>query len=495
MVTIPPGDTLTFDFIFCPTSFGNNDTFDFYTNFQLVGAGEDYKGLKRQILGKKMDSVITISEMNVKFPRTFIYENQKNFHTKEIKIGSVQQNKTLKWEFILPDDFISESVFDVVAKSGEINANTEPIVPIEFTFTPHAPKEYKTQVTLRVTDSENNVTNKVIKLEGEGLLPRLYFDKRELILPIVPLGFESSIKFKVKNEGYENEEINAEFESYPQGVLPVKFNWLENNHSVGYNKSELKCEVRFSSNKPVTFTTKLIFYDKAGQQFPIQVAGTTDNCIFTNYSYFQRTEKNSYEFILDKDSHAINLKKTNPQKDDDQDNKDKDNDDDDDNDKKSDKNSSEYGAESIAKNSTVLLGYRKINQTIIEQNCKYIKKYLKKIHLDEQFLQTTSFKLFPEDVVKDNGKVIYILIKNLIGKEPPGKIVNLENDLNKRALQIREQYCSLIRFLQECGASLNTVFPEYLLDLNLYKRYISLDENRAKVLDPKWDKNKSLPLQ
>ena len=499
MVTIPPGDTLTFDFIFCPTSFGNNDTFDFYTNFQLVGAGDDYKGLKRQILGKKMDSVITISEMNVKFPRTFIYENQKNFHTKEIKIGSVQQNKTLKWEFILPDDFISESVFDVVAKSGEINANTEPIVPIEFTFTPHAPKEYKTQVTLRVTDEENNVTNKVIKLEGEGLLPRLYFDKRELILPIVPLGFESSIKFKVKNEGYENEEINAEFESYPQGVLPVKFNWLENNHSVGYNKSELKCEVKFSSNKPVTFTTKLIFYDKAGQQFPIQVAGTTDNCIFTNYSYFQRTEKNSYEFSLDKDSHAINLKKTNPQKDDDQDkdNKDNNNDnnDDDDNDKKSDKNSSEYGGESIAKNSTVLLGYRKINQAVIEQNCKYIKKYLKKIHLDEQFLQTTSFKLFPEDVVKDNGKVIYILIKNLIGKEPPGKIVNLENDLNKRALQIREQYCSLIRFLQECGASLNTVFPEYLLDLNLYKKYISLDENRAKVLDPKWDKSKSLPLQ
>ena len=74
-------------------------------------------------------------------------------------------------------------------------------------------------------------------------------------------------------------------------------------------------------------------------------------------------------------------------------------------------------------------------------------------------------------------------------------MIYLETDLNKRALQIREQYCQLIRFLQECGASLNTVFPEYLLDLNLYKRYISLDENRAKVLDPKWDKSKSLPLQ
>ena len=117
-------------------------------------------------------------------------------------------------------------------------------------------------------------------------------------------------------------------------------------------------------------------------------------------------------------------------------------------------------------------------------NCKHVKKYLKKVHLDEQFLQNNSFKLFPEDIVKDNGRIIYILIKNLIGKEPPGKIAVLEQDLGKRALQIREQYCQLIRFLQECGASLNTVFPEYLMDFNMYKKYISLDENRIKVLLP-----------
>ena len=494
-INIPPGQTLAFDFIFCPNSF-DNDNLDFYTNFQLVGADSNYRGLRRQILARKMDSVITISDMVVKFPKTFIYENQKNFRTKEIKIGSVQPSKRLQWKLILPDDWISDGIFDVLEKQGVMEPNQNSFVTIQFTFAPRAQKEYKTQVTLRVTDEEDMTTNKVIRLEGEGLFPRLYFDKRELILPIVPLGFESAIAFKVKNEGYENEEINAEFESYPQGVLPVKFNWLENNHSVGYNKSELKCEVRFSSNKPITFTTKLIFFDKAGQQYPIQVAGTTDNCLFTNYSFFQRTEKNSYEFYSE--NNAINVRKINPstKEDENQKNNDKNNkeDDDDDDDKKSDKNSDDF-VSSIQKNSTALLGYNKINQQVIEMNCKHIKKYLKKVHLDEQFLQNTSFKIFPDDIVKDNGKVIYILIKNLIGKEPPGKIVVLENDLNKRALQIREQYCQLIRFLQECGASLNTVFPEYLLDLNLYKKYISLDENRAKVLDPKWDKSKSLPLQ
>ena len=132
---------------------------------------------------------------------------------------------------------------------------------------------------------------------------------------------------------------------------------------------------------------------------------------------------------------------------------------------------------------------------MLDLNCKMIKKYIKKIHLDENYKQNNPFKVFPDDVVKDNAKAIYIMIKNLIGKEPPGKIIILENDPNKRVLQIREQYSQLIRFLQECGAMLNTIFPEYLLDFNSYKKYVSLDTNHLKVLDTKWDKAKSLPAQ
>ena len=499
IVNIPAGESLNFEFIFCANSF-DNDSFDFYTNFKLLGASEEYKGLKRHITGQKMESVITISDMLVKFPKTFIYENTKNFQYKDIKIGSVQHNKSLKWEFLLTDEFIKEGIFNVIDSKGEIPAHQDLFVTIKLSFTPHAQKEYKSQVVLRVTDSDGNITDKTIRLEGEGLLPRLYFDKRELILPIVPLGFESSIKFKIKNEGYENEEISYQFESYPQCVLPIEFNWLEKNHTIGVFKNELRGEVKMVTNKPITFTTKLIFFDKEGQQFPIQVAGTCDNCLFTNFSFFQRTDRNTYDFTYDKDTKAINLKKNFLNKDEDilGDKNTKENarlNDELDDEKKSEKNSSSYVGSSMAKNSTALLGYNKISTLAIEQNCKMVKKYLKKIHLDDNFKQNHVIKVFPDDIVKDNGKVIYILVKNLIGKEPPDKIVNLEQDLNKRALQIREQYCKLIRFLQECGACLNTVFPEYLLDLNLYKRYISLDQSRAKVLDPKWEKSKSLAIQ
>ena len=485
-LTIPPQESICFDFIFFPNSF-DNEILHFYTNFKLIGATPEYSGLRREIIAQKIDSIVTISEMVVKFPKTFIYDNQKNFKTKEIKIASALKKVALKWYFKTTEEFENEGIFSIIDKEGLIPEDQDFFAKIQISFTPREKREYKAQVILVVVDPQGKEINKTIRLEGEGLFPRIYFDKRELILPIVPLGMESSIRFKVKNEGYENEQIKAEFEIYPQGVLPVKFNFLENNNIIGYSKSELKCEVKMMSNKPITFTTRLIFYDTEGKQYPIMVAGTTDNCIFTNYSFFQRTSRSTYEIIYDKDTKNVNIRKTSANKDEEKN--------DDGDDKKSENNSSSYVGSSVGKNSIALLGYNKINSYIIERNCKYIKKYLKKIHLDDQFKQNNSFKIFPDDVVKTNGKVIYILIKNLIGKEPPGKITTLENDLNLRALQLREQYCQLIRFLQECGACLNTVFPEYLLDFNLYKKYIALDQNRAGILDAKWEKSKSLPLQ
>jgi len=35
-------------------------------------------------------------------------------------------------------------------------------------------------------------------------------------------------------------------------------------------KNELRGDLKMITNKPITFTTKLIFFDKEGQQFPIQ---------------------------------------------------------------------------------------------------------------------------------------------------------------------------------------------------------------------------------
>lgn len=48
-----------------------------------------------------------------------------------------------------------------------------------------------------------------IELKGSGAIPRLLFDRREIILPIVPLNVYSRCMFRVMNEGYDN--LNLKF--------------------------------------------------------------------------------------------------------------------------------------------------------------------------------------------------------------------------------------------------------------------------------------------
>jgi len=43
-----------------------------------------------------------------------------------------------------------------------------------------------------------------LQFKGEGAFPRLLFDRKEVILPVVPLGVQAKCVFRVINDGYEN---------------------------------------------------------------------------------------------------------------------------------------------------------------------------------------------------------------------------------------------------------------------------------------------------
>jgi len=43
-----------------------------------------------------------------------------------------------------------------------------------------------------------------IFMKGVGQNPRLLFDRKEIILPVVPLGFLATTTFRVINDGYDN---------------------------------------------------------------------------------------------------------------------------------------------------------------------------------------------------------------------------------------------------------------------------------------------------
>lgn len=43
-----------------------------------------------------------------------------------------------------------------------------------------------------------------IKIKGEGIFPKITFDRKEIIMPTVPLNTVSKCIFRIFNEGYDN---------------------------------------------------------------------------------------------------------------------------------------------------------------------------------------------------------------------------------------------------------------------------------------------------
>jgi len=41
-------------------------------------------------------------------------------------------------------------------------------------------------------------------MSGVGCYPKLYFDRREIIMPTVPINIESASEFYIINDGYES---------------------------------------------------------------------------------------------------------------------------------------------------------------------------------------------------------------------------------------------------------------------------------------------------
>ena len=65
-----------------------------------------------------------------------------------------------------------------------------------------------------------------IKLKGESAFPRILFDRREVLLPIVPLNVESKCTFRVINDGYQSANLSANVVD-DFGVIPLTLTMVD----------------------------------------------------------------------------------------------------------------------------------------------------------------------------------------------------------------------------------------------------------------------------
>ena len=235
-------------------------------------------------------------------PRFIMIKPDVNFGKKVIAKGSKPMPNAIDVDISNPDHvpltwtidkeaLEAQKVFQISPTEGRLDPNSGGTIRI--TFTPVEPVEYFEKVPLYL-DGETDKPYLIVELRGEGTEPKIFFDRREIILPVVPLGIQSKTTFVVKHNGYENLELDPKISS-EVGKLPVTWNFPDGNN-LGVTKSQIKVEAMFTNSKPLSFTTHFDFYDDEGNKFSIPVSGTTDNSIFTVFQFLQR---NSDEYGLE----------------------------------------------------------------------------------------------------------------------------------------------------------------------------------------------------
>lgn len=94
---------------------------------------------------------------------------------------------------------------------------------VRVTFNPLEPQEYVVKVPLYL-DGDKSKAYLMIEFRGEGAEAKIFFDRREIILPAVPLGFPAKATFLVCHNGYENLELRPKIAT-EVGKLPITLNF------------------------------------------------------------------------------------------------------------------------------------------------------------------------------------------------------------------------------------------------------------------------------
>ena len=151
----------------------------------------------------------------------------------------------------------------------------------------------------------------------------------------------------------------------------------------------------------MSFTTHIDFYDDEGNKFSIPISGTTDNSIFTVFSFIQRNQEEidlevepgkPIMLIQDATSDDESGKAGVPGK-----------------------AFSKGGASSvISRTARSIVGFNPVPVHILEKNCEYVCRWF------NGTLHTTTMSNFPNDIISQNGAQFYELVAYLSGKRPPG---------------------------------------------------------------------------
>jgi len=414
--------------------------------------GDKMEGLRRMVTCQGITPKLIMEPMNgeVIFEKKII-TSMDAVIPQHASITFTNSHTTKPLHFRIDNSSIEKKdIFTVIPTHGTIDPQVP--VTIKVSFKPTGNEKYEDELPLYLEDESKAYTT--IRLRGEGAYPKLLFDRREVIMPVVPLGIESKCTFKIENEGYQNLMLKYQL-AQDIGAINLKVD-MPDGKTLNSSSNVLRVDLSFVYTKPISFTTKLIFEDEAKQTYPIFVSGTADNCLLTNFPFFQ-VHGDEYRFFaeqnkgirLELEDHGVNSA--------------------DSNDEKESPNQGSKNASMASKSAKSSVGFTPIPMSQLERSCNHCKMWL------NNFVLSSDIENYPNEVIAANGQQIYELIAFLTKRNPP-QMTKIDSTLKKSAKidLLHKQYSDLLHFLKENGAMLNTIRPEYLLGhhdlLSFYKR-------------------------
>ena len=357
-----------------------------------------------------------------------------------INLSNPDMRNALNWR-IDTSKLDHDKVFTLFPCEGVLESKDT--VCLKATFKPTYSGVYEQNLSLYQDDSTKPYSE--VTLKGEGAIPRILFDRRDIVLPIVPLGVESKCVFRVINDGYQSQNLKATVtqDTAVPLPIPIQINYPEGN-TLGINNSKIKVEVVFMSKKSLSFSTKIEFEDD-NKRYAITVSGTADNSILTNFPFFQRNQ-DDYKFVAEHGQHirqveseSDNLSTDNAQA----------------KDSLNFSKANSVGSKSVRSQN---IGFKPIPMDQLEKSCDRAKKWI------NDYIMNADIGKFPDDVIFHNGSQIFDVVEFLTKRTLPMKSkFELSQPKAERVEKLYEQYEQLILFLMENGAMLNTIRPEYLM--------------------------------
>jgi hypothetical protein len=472
-ITVQPNYTLSMQLTYQPQDLGQH-----YFEFPIVTAG-----------GGKSQGLRRVVHAEALRPRMLFSNPTLDFKTKVVSTGMQSVASVLELAVHNADDYPIEwkidieplkkfmGVFHLEPNSGLLAPEQDCLV--RGAFLPNEPIEYKQVLNVYIspprTGSEEEEAKRkeaelagiedssfalppdeskpylFLRLKGQGAVPKLTFDRREIVLPVVPLGVRSRCLFHIINEGYESLEVKYRLPA-DNVRIPLSINFPE-GQQLGITKPKIPVELFFQASKPIAFSAKIEFLDNESGSYTLPVCGTTDNCILTCHSYIQQ---NVDFYTLEGDPVILKEKEDNP--------------------------GADIGGAQSAKTGSVshasALGYGGQDTAMVEFLVRWMNGNVLKATLEN----------FPQDLISQNGRHLYEMIEFLSGKAvPAAKGAKMDNTQTSfkgdkggkqkskemaRINALMSQYETLLNFLKQHGALLSSVRPEHFLSCEQYIRFL-----------------------